>query len=100
MVLTVEGFGQGTFANMAAEAFTVRNRGTIDWVEISGGLRPDADFLRITNRWWASFVFHRASQLARLVGNWRYEKASIDQRGLAWTKGRNGSRQSSLRQVL
>ncbi len=37
MVPTAEGFGQGTFANMAAEAaaeaFTVRNRGTLDWVE-------------------------------------------------------------------
>jgi hypothetical protein len=46
MVPTAEGFGQGTFANMAAEAaaeaFTVRNHGTIDWVEISvvGDLMP------------------------------------------------------------
>jgi DNA replication protein DnaC len=41
-----------------------------------------------------------ASQAVRLVGNWRYEKTRIDRCGLAWAKGRNGSRQSSLRQVL
>jgi hypothetical protein len=44
--------------------------------------------------------FHRASQADRLVGNWRYEETRINRSGLAWAKERNGSRQSSLRQVL
>jgi hypothetical protein len=48
----------------------------------------------------SSYLRHRASQVARLVGDWPHEETRIDRRGLAWAKGRNGSCQSSFRQML
>jgi hypothetical protein len=38
------------------------------------------------------FQFPRGSQTMWHVGNLGHEKARIDRRGLAWAKGRNGSR--------
>src|SRR5580698_4069442 len=42
----------------------------------------------------------RGSQAVPPVGNLGHEETRVDRRGVAWAEGRNGSRQSSLRQML